>query len=258
MALHRARLSELTIRDERTFRHIALYERLKQRLLDDGYTFRVAAEPGGAEDWARALFLNLTYWKGDGGDDVLAEWALDADVVAHAAWHHAVGALLAQDGPPSADALLFGEAVASAFDLYLLGRTFGRTRSSTFLDSAVPALIEAAMNAGLDEQAADALIQGVVDDPDAAFESLRALLFDVTTALVGCRDVDAAAAVLASVREHPFEPILHHYELSNWVLYAQAHSSSVAPDARVRALDAAMRAAPASVDWLAGRAGLGT
>lgn len=245
-------LSELEIHDERTFRSVALYGRLKERLLADGYRFAVAAPVGESENWARVLFLNLTYWKGVAGGDLLAEDAIEADVVAHVGWHHAVGALLAQQGvAPSSDALLFAEAVASAFDLYLLGRVFGRTDESEFLESAVPAITDVAMDAGLSEAEVEALFLGVVNDPEGAFESLRVLLFDVATALVGCSSVEQAAAVLDAVQEHPYAPFLHHYELSNWVLYAQAHGGSREADPAVRALDAALRAAPVSLELLA-------
>lgn len=234
---------------------MALYGRLKQRLLADQYRFAIAAPEGETEDWARVLFLNLTYWRGERGLDVLAEDALDADVVAHAAWHHAVAAHLARTpgAETSVEGLLLGEAVASAFDLYLLGRVYGRVRESTFLDSAVPALLEAALNAGSSEAEVEELFQGVVADPEAAFESLRRLLFDLTTALVEAPDVTAAAAILDGVRHHPFSPFLHHYELSNWVLYARAHGTHRGAHPAVRALDAELRATPDSLALLAER-----
>jgi hypothetical protein len=254
MSFRSVLLTELEIRDERTFRPVALYARLKDRLVRDAYRFALAAPEGENEDWARVLFLNLTYWNGEEAHDLLAEDAIDADVVAHVAWHHAVGALWAEPGVArSADALLFGEAVASAFDLYLLGRVFGRVEDSSFLESAVPGLTEAALSAGLGEDEVEALFQTVVADPEAAFESLRALLFDLTTALVRCTNAAQAAAVLDAVGAHPFAPFLHHYELSNWVLYAQAHGSTRAPQPAVRALDAELRAAPISLDLLADR-----
>jgi hypothetical protein len=39
--------------------------------------------------------------------------------------------------------------------------------------------------------------------------------------------------------------------MSNWVLYARAYApAALAPDPAVRAIDAALRAAPVSLDWL--------
>jgi hypothetical protein len=251
VALRTALLTDLEIRDERDLRHLPLYARLKQRLIDDRYPFALAAADGDTEDWARVLFLNLTYWRTSEGRDVLAEPALAADVVAHVAWHHTIGRAL-DDGtePPSVDALVFAEAVASAFDVYLLGQVMGRTRRSGFADTAVPAITEVALGAGLSEEEVDALFASVVDDPEAAFASLRALLFDVTTALVRCATADDAVVVFDAVRDHPFMPVLHHYELSNWVLHARVYGGAREPDPRVRALDADLRASPHPLDWL--------
>jgi hypothetical protein len=112
-------------------------------------------------------------------------------------------------------------------------------------------MAEVAEAAGLDEEGFEALIEGIAADPDRAFEDLRALLFDVATALVGCPGPDAAAAVLERFDEHRFGALLHHYELSNWVLYARAYApGALGPDPAVRAIDAALRAAPVALDWL--------
>lgn len=254
MPLRPAKLADLEIRDEATFRHLPLYGRLKQRLVDDGYRFLVAGEEGQNEDWARVLFLNLTFWQGAAGDDVLAEAAIDADVVAHVAWHHLIRARLAELGcADSADAHFFGEAVASAFDLYLVGASLGRSRSAGFLDTAVPAMTEVAYNAGLEEDEAAELVTGAADDPGRAFEDLRALLFDVTTALLPCAGVAEATDTLERFRDRRFAPLLHHFELSNWLLYARAHGLPAAPVEAIRAWDAELRAAPSSVDALVAR-----
>jgi hypothetical protein len=251
MPLRSVALSELEIRDERTFLHVPLYERLKQRLIADDYRFAVAGEADAPEDWARVLFLNLTFWQGREANDVLSDPSIDADVVAHVGWHHVIRRAVAEgDRPPSADALFFGEAVASAFDLYLLGKVFGRTRKSTFLESAIPAMFSVALNAGMSEEDFGALLEQVAADPDRAFESVRALLFDVTTGLVGCTGVGEAAEVLERFRDHPFSVLLHHFELAVWVLYARAYAGEIGPDPKIRELDRRMREAPVSVDWL--------
>ncbi len=239
----------LTLDDERSFRHVGLYRDLKQIMLDDTFAFRVpAGSPRVA--WGRALFLNLTFWSAAAPSDVLSDAHLPADVLAHAAWHHlARGAF--RDGPMSADALFLGEAIASAFDLYLVGRLLGNAPDSEFLATQVPAMADVAADAGLSDEDFEALLAAVAADPERAFEDLRALLFDVCASLVQARDVDDAAARLAPFDAHRFGPLLHHYEVSNWILYARAYAADpLAPDARVREVDAALRAAPASIDWL--------
>lgn len=246
MKLTTRTLDELQIEDEASFRHIGLYDALKQALRRDGYRFRVAEEAS----WDRVLFLNLTFWSASDQGDVLVEPRLDADVVAHVAWHHLARRALGA-GPASAGALFLGESIASAFDLYLVGRLLGNAPDAQMLETQVPAMGEVAASAGLDDEAFESLLQAIAADPDRAFEDLRELLFDASSALVGVDGVDDAAAALAQFEGHRFAPLLHHYELSNWVLYARAHAPRAeAPDPAVQAIDRALRDAPVALDWL--------
>ena len=242
-------LDDLHIEDERSFSHVGIYDALKQALRRDGYRFRVPEAP--TASWDRVVFLNLTFWDPEEQGDVLTEGAIPADVVAHVAWHHLAGrALGGAAGTPSADALLLGEAIASAFDLYLIGRLLGHVPDAQMLETQVPAMAEVAMSAGLSEERFEALLDETAADPERAFEDLRELLFDASTALLTCRGVDAAAGVLAALDAHRFGPLLHHYELSNWILYARARGARPEPDPVVRGVDAALRAAPVALDWL--------
>jgi hypothetical protein len=212
----------------------------------DGYRFRVPdPEPA---SWDRVLFLNLTFWDSAEGGDVLASATIPADVVAHVAWHHLAGKAI---GGASADAMLMGESIASAFDLYLVGRLLGHAPDAGFLETQVPAMAEVAEAAGMGGDAFEALLGEIARDPERAFEDLRALLFDVSTSLLACAGVEAAALALARFEAHRFAPLLHHYELATWILSARAHAPAAhAPDPRVRALDAALRSAPVAIDLL--------
>jgi hypothetical protein len=253
MTLRSLALTDLTIRDERTFRHIGLYDTLKRLLVEDDVRFRVPAEGSPHASWSRALFFNLTFWNASDPSDVLVDDSIDADVVAHVAWHHAARKALFSTGAGSvsADALFLGESIASAFDLYLVGRTLGREAGGDFLETQVPAMADAAEAQGVSAEAFEALLQGVAADPERAFEDLRALLFDVTSALVRCVDVDGATAALDPFMGHRFASLLHHYQLSNWILYARAYAgSALEHDPAVRAIDRALRETPVALDWL--------
>ncbi len=246
-------IDQLTIDDERSFQHVGLYADLKEILRRDGYSFRVlpAALAG---RWDRALLLNLTFWGNGTGGDVLESDRIPADVIAHAAWHHlAARALTASTGAPqSAEALFLGEAIASAFDVYLVGRLLGHAPQSSFLESQVPAMAEAAEAAGLSDDGFETMLGAIAADPDRAFEDLRALLVDATAALCACKNADEALAALAAFDGHRFGPILHRYELSNWVLYARAYASAApSQDAKALAVDRALREqGAASIEWL--------
>lgn len=244
-------VNELTIEDERSFRHVAIYADLKQVLLRAEYPFRVLPEAlAGRAD--RALLLNLTFWGADAGGDVLESETLPADVVAHAAWHHLAAKALPTKagGAPSVEALFLGEAIASAFDVYLVGRLLGHAKSSTFLESQVPAMADAADAAGMAEEDFEAMLESVAADPERAFTDLRELLFDATSALFACSSVDEAVEALAAFDGHRFAALLHRYELSNWVLYARAYGDD-ARDERARAIDGALRSEALPLEWLA-------
>jgi hypothetical protein len=250
--LERRTLDDLEIEDEASFGHVGLYADLKDVLLRSKCRFRVLSGAE-AQRWDRALFLNLTFWGANEGGDVLVDEVIPADVVTHVAWHQlAARALVDEPGGPLSSADLFlGEAIASAFDVYLVGRLLGHSPESTFLASQVPAMAESAGAAGLSDDDFEALLGGIADDPDRAFEDLRQLLFDATTALVACNGVDDAAATLRRFDAHRFGPLLHHYELSNWILYARAYAKEEARVSRATSIDHELRNAPAALDWLA-------
>jgi hypothetical protein len=249
-------VDQLRIGDERALRHVGLYADLKDVLRRARYPFQILPRSGdgraGRTD--RALLLNLTFWAADAGGDVLVDDRVEADVVAHAAWHH----LAAQALPPprsrsrrrpSASSLFLGEAIASAFDVYLVGRTLGHAPGSRFLSSQVPAMADATAAAGLSGRGFEKLLASLAADPDGAFTDLRALLFDATSALFACRTSRQAYAALARLEERPLAALLPRYELSNWVLYARAYADP-SPDARVRSVDRALRRGRRSLDWL--------
>jgi hypothetical protein len=253
--LSRVVLDELVITDEASFAHVALYVPLKNALRQAGYPFHVAAQ-GMPLSWDRATFLNLTFWSAQDGADVLCERSIPADVVAHVAWHHLATTQLAlldpaAKGAPCADALFFGEAIASAFDLYLVGRLLRNVPDSDFIATQISIMGEAAEQAGIDAAQFAALLDAVVLDPEQAFEDLRSLLFQVARQLLGCRNASEAQQVFASFTGHRFTCLLHHYELSNWVLYARAYGAAApAQERAVHELDQTLRDAPVALDWL--------
>lgn len=244
-------LAQIRIEDEPAFAHVGLYGRLKAALAASGHQFLVP-EDGTWVGNDRALFLNQTYWPPDASTDVLAEATLTADEVTHIALHGLAKSAIAGNGKPrSPRAFLFAESIASAFDLYLIGRLLRNRPDSAFIETQVTIMRDAAEDAGLHPDDFGDLLGEIVQSPEAAFEDLRRLLLDVTTALLDCRDAAAAQAVFAGQSDHRFSPLLHHYQLSNWVLFCRAYGSADADEeGRVTALDAALRAAPDSVAWI--------
>jgi len=250
-------LDELTIDDEASFRPIAIYERLKGVLRRAGHRFKVAGT-GENASWDRVLFLNLTFWSSSDEASVLCDEHIAPDVIAHTALHHVVDRELARvsaAGAPSPAALLFAEAIASAFDLYLVGRLVRTAPQCDFVTSQLPLMAEAAEQAGLDEAGFARLVESVSAAPERAFEDLRALLVDAGTALLACADAEEAHQALERFAGHRFAPLIHHYQLSNWILYTRADARTVTRDPAshddgVHGLDRALRDSPDSLAWL--------
>jgi len=122
---------------------------------------------------------------------------------------------------------------------------------SDFIATQVSFMADAAEQAGVSMAAFAALLEAVADDPERAFEDLRELLFDVARALLACRNASEALRALEGFASHRFESLLHHYELSNWVLYARAFGAAAPAQAQaVHDLDATLRSAPVALDWL--------
>lgn len=239
-------LDQIEIDDERSFRHVGVYADLAEVVRSSGYRFRVLPKGKGPRV-QRALLLNLTFWDGQGGD-VLVEDKLAADVVTHVAWHH-LGTKALGPAATTPEGLILNESIASAFDVYLVGRLLGIAPRSSFLETQVPAMAEAAQDAGLSAERFDALLLRIARAPEKAFEDLRELLFDATMELLACDGVDAAAAVLSRFDRHPFGALLHHYEVSNWILFCRAYGKKKSP-ARALAVDRALREAKDPVAWL--------
>jgi hypothetical protein len=266
-SLRSVTLDQLTIDDEGSLASVALYQRLKGELRRSGHRFLVPAD-GARITWDRVLFLNLTYWSGDpdaqsaedgagAGADVLGDDHIAADEVGHVAWHHVVGRELRRlvvdpSAPISSEALFFAESIASAFDLYLIGRLLSAAPDSDFITTQVPLIAERAQDAGLSESGFALLLEDVAREPERAFEDMRELLLDVANTLLPCRGPAEAQRALARFAGHRFEPLLHHFELSNWILYARAYGArDAAPDAIVMRLDVTLRTAPTALGWLA-------
>ena len=73
------------------------------------------------------------------------------------------------------------------------------------------------------------MLEAVSRDPERAFEDLRTMLFDAASALVRCAGHADAAAALDGFSGNRFGQLLHHYELSNWILYARAYAQPARP-----------------------------
>jgi hypothetical protein len=247
MSLTRYSLSSMQIRNERAFARVPLYQALKASL--SAYRFRVLPAKQ-SHRWDLALALNLTFWSAEGGGDIVLSRSIEPDVIAHIAWHHlAHRALVATGKTPSADAMILGESIASAFDLFMLGHLLRTAPNAPFVTTQVPAMAETCNAWGLSARGFEQMLAKIAADPEAAFKNLRELLFDCTTKLLACKTAEQAHQVFEHMDKHPYAPLLHRYELSNWVLYCRAYASKRS-DAAVRKIDKSLRICPRAIAYL--------
>lgn len=159
-------LEDLVVDDETSFTHVALYADLRRIVVESGHQFLPLRRHVRRATWDRALFLNLTFWHAAEPVDVLVDEHIPADVVAHVAWHLlAARNLRPEKGPMSAPMMLLSEAIASAFDLYLVGRLLGHRPDSDFLQTQVPAMSDSAETAGMSPSDFEAMLEEVAADP---------------------------------------------------------------------------------------------
>jgi len=244
-------LDDLQIEDDKAFQRIPHYAFLKRTLRTSGYRFRVLPRST-RSSWDRALLLNLTFWRPDEGGDVLTDETIPADVVAHVAWHHLTASVLADPAgsAPLVSSLFMGESIASAFDLYMVGRLLVEAPDALFLATQIPAMTETLSAAGVTEDECAELLRDIAEAPDSAFADLRELLFDVAMALYGCNTAESALAVLERFQTHRFSGLLHRFELSNWVLYARAHGRPAPSSTPAHRLDDILRRQRKPLVWL--------
>ena len=169
MSMQSVPVSELTIVDEQSFETLALYRALRTRM-DEAEPVFLITDPNGDEG-ERARLLNLGFWDPSSFMEVLTEPVITADQLAHNALHHCgYGAL--GDAARSLEGLLLVESIASAMDIYWLGRLLAEAPYAEFLESQVPAISEAASGAGA-SSGSSLIYCNWLENPPKAFGDLR-------------------------------------------------------------------------------------
>ena len=238
MSMQSVPVSELTIVDEQSFETLALYRALRTRM-DEADPVFLITDPNGDEG-ERARLLNLGFWDPSSFMEVLTEPVITADQLAHNALHHCgYGAL--GDAARSLEGLLLVESIASAMDIYWLGRLLAEAPYAEFLESQVPAISEAASGAGASSEEFADLLQLAAENPPKAFGDLRSVLFDTALGLTRAVDVHEADRVLREQSTHQWSVLTHHYAITNWILFARINGSHTSDTKSVLDLDQRLR-----------------
>lgn len=174
----------------------------------------------------RARLVNLLAWDPSDHLEYLDNNSIEADQVLHFAMHqlaeHTWGSARAVD-------LITAEALASAVDIYLLGKLAEAGEEPGFL-------IDTLDSWGFfyeqyaDEDRLKQLLQNMIDDPFASFQRLTRFLIKATLPLLRLNDGTALSKHLAECEAEDFYPLLHHYNVTNWVLAVRARGLPVGQD----------------------------
>lgn len=162
--------------------------------------------------------LNLLQWDvGEALEYVDGDGPL-ADQVIHYGMHHLVDDLIGHDG---AEKMLLAETIASAADFYLLGQLIRSGEECDFLLDMVESLgsyYEQYSN----EDCLEALFERCAADPFATFAQVVLFLYETVEPLLYLEDPQAVTRGLLAVQDNELYPVLHHYNIGNWVLTLRA------------------------------------
>lgn len=181
----------------------------------------------------QARLVNLLAWQLGDGVEVLDGAAIHADQVVHIATHRVMNGQLGHTDP---FAMLAGEAVASASDIYLLGCLAAAGEETDFLaDTLESFAMYCELYSPDGEQALERLLIDVRHQPFQTMAHLAQYLFASCTDLWCAHALENTIQAVSALADHPYYPLIHHYNATNWVLNTR-HMQG-APNHRQRAQD---------------------
>ncbi len=236
--------SELVIEDEADYRAAGLGRLLA---LSCGFLERAGVRFGVMpEGRGTARLASLLSWQVAERLELLDEACVASDQLVHFALHQMVDRRLGHDDPY---AVLLAETIASASDLYLLGKLAATDREPAFLVDTMESFSAWFELYAGDPDDLERLLASTVADPYAAMRSLCRYLLAATAPLLYPRDERSVTDTLTKAARDRAYPLLHHYNTTNWVLSIRARYPR--PAAPAEAVDL-LAALPESEEGLYG------
>ena len=163
-----------------------------------------------------ARLINLVHWDVDARREYVDGTGIHADQVIHLAVHHVLSHLSGSDTP---HAMLFAECLASATDLYLVGKLARVGHETDFVRDTLESFgMYYDMYAG-DENAMETLITSLVDAPFQAMVRAADYLYRFGGRLL---NPTVEYVPLRDMESHYYYPLTHHYNMANWMLTIRA------------------------------------
>ena len=158
-----------------------------------------------------ARLVNLLQWDVGQQREYLDGDIVAADQVVHFALHQIWDKKIGSAHPHT---MLFAECMASASDLYLLGRLSQAGEETDFLMDTLESFGSYYEMYGTEEQLEE-LVTRIVEAPFETMIEAAAYLYHL-----GCRLLEPSTdmGALLEFQDHLMYPLAHHYNISNWIL----------------------------------------
>jgi len=173
-----------------------------------------------------ARLLNLVHWDVATHLEYLDERAVYADQLCHFAAHQLIDALLGSRDPY---ALLFAEAFASALDFYLLGKLIQAGEETGFLIETIESFTTYYELYDSEDQL-ELVLTRTGEAPFTLMAEVADYLFQCAILLMSKADPGEIMQALGWLAEGPLYPLVHHYNVSNWVLAIRVRCPAPGPD----------------------------
>ncbi len=159
--------------------------------------------------------MNLLYWRAEAKREYVDGESVYADQVVHFALHQLVATRVSANHP-RVD--LFAECLASAADVYLMGKLIQAGIESEFMQETLTSFGAYYEMYAQDERHFQRLLEQTGETPFTSMLELIDYLERFCLVLLKPGEADAAQAELLPMTAHFFYPLVHHYHVANWVL----------------------------------------
>ena len=208
-------IEALEVFEEDRFRRagIELYDLAFGFLRRTGVQFRILPQGMGL-----SRVVNHLIWQADHHLEFLDGKIIHPDQVIHVATHCLLDRLWPEAGP---ERLLLAETLASATDLYLLGKLMRAGEEATFLEDTLGSFDYYFELYGSTSPPLEELLQTIHDAPFRAMMDLSDYLFRFCLPFLR-GTIDEQTLTRSVEKNQPFYPLIHHYHVTNWILNLRA------------------------------------
>ena len=181
-----------------------------------------------------ARIANLLLWEAGKGQEFIDGHGIYADQLIHSAIHQLLEHVLGSKHPLN---MLFAECLASASDIYLLGKLSQAGQETDFLHDTLESYGSYyELYAHQDEDFVTTL-NAIRRKPFETMIALADYLFEFCEPLLYPQTVRDSTLPLVMAERCHFYPLVHHYNISNWILTIRGKHAKP-PSAPPAALDA--------------------